>query len=79
MDIQKIITDIVDKLKNDSSLKDKFVKDPVKTVEELTGIDLPDDQINAVIDGIKAKVNVEEVAGEAKGFLAKLKALFGKK
>lgn len=79
MDIQKIITDIVDKLKNDSSLKDKFVKDPVKTVEELTGIDLPDDQINTVIDGIKAKINIDEVAGQATGFIAKLKSLFGKK
>ena len=79
MDIQKIISDLVEKFTNDNSLKDKFIKDPVKTVEELTGIDLPDDQINAVVDGIKAKLNVDDVATEAKGFIAKLKALFGKK
>ena len=79
MDIQKIITEVVNKLTNDKALKNKFLSDPVKVIEQLTGIDLPDDQINAVIDGIKAKINVDEVAGQATGFIAKLKSLFGKK
>ena len=32
-------------------------KDPVKTVEGLLGVDLPDEQVKAIIETVKAKVN----------------------
>ena len=79
MDIQKIITEVVSKLTNDKTLKESFLKDPVKVVEKLTGIDLPDDQINAIIEGVKAKINFDDVAGKAKGIMGVLNGLFGKK
>lgn len=79
MDIQKIITEILDKLTNDKSLKESFLKEPVKVVEKLTGLDLPDDQINAIIEGVKAKLNLDDVAGKAKGIMGVLGKLFGKK
>lgn len=79
MDIQKIITDVLNKLTSDKTLKDKFLKDPVKVLEQLTGLDLPDDQINAVIEGVKAKLNIDDVTGKAKGILGTLNSLFGKK
>ena len=79
MDIQKIITEVVNKLTNDKSLKENFLKDPVKVIEKLTGIDLPDDQINAVIEGVKAKINFDDVAGKAKGIMGILGGLLGKK
>ena len=79
MDIQKIITEVVSKLTNDKALKESFLKDPVKVVEKLTGIDLPDDQINAIIEGVKAKINFDDVAGKAKGVMGVLNGLFGKK
>ena len=50
---------------------DKFKKNPTGTVEGLIGVDLPDDQINAVVEGVKAKVNVD-------GITSKLGGLFGK-
>lgn len=79
MDIQKIITEVVSKLTNDKALKENFLKDPVKVVEKLTGIDLPNDQINAIIEGVKAKINFDDVAGKAKGVMGVLNGLFGKK
>ena len=79
MDIQKIITEVLNKLTNDKTLKEKFLADPVKVVEQLTGIDLPDEQINAVIAGIKAKLDVDDVAKKAKGIMGTLNSLFGKK
>ena len=79
MDIQKIITDVLNKLTNDKALKASFLKDPVKAIEKLTGLDLPDDQINAIIAGVKAKLDVDDVAGKAKGILGTLSSLFGKK
>lgn len=79
MDIQKIITDVLQKLTNDKALKENFLKDPVKVVEKLTGIDLPDDQIDAIIKGIKAKLDVDDVAKKAKGIMGVMSGLFGKK
>ena len=70
-DIKKIIEDIIAKIKGDKDIGEKFQKDPTRTVEGLIGVDLPDDQINAVVDGVKAKMNLDNIAG-------KLGGLFGK-
>ena len=79
MDIQKIINDVIAKLKADDNLLEKFKTNPVKVLEDLTGIDLPDDKINAIIDGIKAKLNLDDIAEKAEGILGALGGLFGKK
>ena len=72
MDIKAKITELVDKIKNDKSLAEKFQKDPIATVEGLLGVDLPDEQIKQIVDGIKAKVSFDKI-GDALG------GLFGKK
>ena len=79
MDIQKIINDVVTKLKADPALVKNFIADPVKTLEKTFNIDLPDDQINQIIEGVKSKVDLSKLdAGKAIGLLGKLKGLFGK-
>ena len=79
MDIAKKIAELVEKIQSDKNLVAKFQKNPVATVESLLGIDLPDDQINAIIEGVKAKINFDDVAGKAKGIMGVLNGLFGKK
>lgn len=74
MDIQAKVEEIVKKLLSDKTLMDKFEKNPVSVVEQLIGIDLPDQQINQVIDGIKAKLKLDKAAG----MLGGLGKLFGK-
>ncbi|MBR6120548.1 MAG: hypothetical protein IKQ04_09560 [Oscillospiraceae bacterium] len=69
-DIKKIIEDIIAKIKGDKDIGEKFQKDPTKTVEGLIGVDLPEDQINAVVEGVKAKINLD-------GLKDKLGGLFG--
>ena len=49
MDITKIVTDIVNKAKADPALLANLAKDPEKTIESLTGIDIPDGQLDNVI------------------------------
>lgn len=71
MDIKGKIDEIVEKLKKDPDLLNKFQHDPVKTLEGLTGIDLPDEQIKPVIAGIKAKIGTSGVA-DALGKITKL-------
>lgn len=72
MDIKAKIEELVEKVKNDKGFAEEFKADPVKAVEKAVGVDLPDDQINKVVDGIKAKVTVD-------GLKDKIGGLFGKK
>lgn len=72
MDLKAKIEEIVDKVKNDKTFAEKFQKDPVAAVEELTGVDLPDGQIEKLVDGIKAKLGADKLGGALGG-------LFGKK
>ena len=72
MDIKAKIEQIVEKIKNDKQIMAKFDKDPAAVIEELIGIDLPNDQINDVVEAIKAKLTVDKL-GSALG------GLFGRK
>lgn len=72
MDIKAKIEELVNKIKNDKNLMAKFQADPIPTVEGLLGIDLPDDQLEKLVDGIKAKINLDNLGGALGG-------LFGKK
>ena len=72
MDIREKIEEIVEKIKNDKNLLAKFQKNPASVIEELIGIDLPDDQVNKVVEAVKAKISLDKVGGMLGG-------LFGKK
>lgn len=71
MDIKEKIVQIVDQIKNDPKLLANFKDEPVKTVERLIGVDLPDDMIEKVVDGVKAKISVDKLA-DGLGALKKL-------
>ena len=75
MDIKKMIDELVEKIKSDPKLLENFQKDPIPTVEKLLGIDLPDDKIQALVEGIKAKIDLDKVGDVLGG----LKGLFGRK
>ena len=74
MDIRKMLEELVEKITSDKELLAKFQKDPVTTVEKLIGVDLPNDQIEKLVDGIKAKIKIDDL-GDALGALG---GLFGK-
>ena len=73
MDIKAKISELVDKIKNDPALAEKFKNDPIGTVEGLIGVDLPNDQIQCIVDGIKAKISLDKLGGLGD----KLGGLFG--
>lgn len=73
-ELKNKLDEIVEKIKNDKSIAAKFQKDPIGTVEGLIGIDLPNDQIEALADAVKAKINLDKM-GDA---LGGLKGLLGK-
>ena len=63
MDIKEQIESIVEKLQTDKALQAQFKKDPVKAVEKLLGVDLPDDMVEKVVAGVKAKLSLDDVSG----------------
>ena len=75
MDIKEKIEAIVAKIQKNPAMLKKFNTEPVKVVEELVGIDLPDELIEKIVDGVKAKITMDQF-GDALGVL---NGLFGKK
>lgn len=75
MDIKKKIEEIARKLLSDKDLLEKFEKNPAKVIEDYLDVELPDDQVNALIKGIQAKITAEKV-GDTLGALG---GLFGRK
>ena len=74
MDVKEQITKAVDKLTKDKGLQEQFRREPVKALESILGVDLPDDIVNQVIQGVKAKLTADKVSASAdalKGFLKK--------
>jgi len=74
-DIKKTVEDIIEKIKDDPDMLKKFKTQPTKVVEELIGIDLPDDAIEKVVALVKTKLDLDKV-GDIIGGLG---GLFGKK
>ena len=72
MDIKAKIDEVAGKIQNDPSIAEEFKTNPVGAVEKILGVDLPDDVINNVITGVKAKLGVSNIADAIGG-------LFGKK
>lgn len=71
-DIKEKVDELVKKLQSDPSLLKNFQSDPVKTLEQLTGMDLPEQQLQPVIAGVKARLG----AGQLENALDGLKKFF---
>lgn len=76
MDIKAKVEEIVGKLKGDSGALEKFKSDPAGTVKGLLGgIDLSNDAVGKIVEGVKAKISLDAVGGA----VDKVKGLFGGK
>lgn len=61
INVKEIITETAEKLLKDENLRKQFMDDPVKALEKLLNIDLPNELLDPVVDGIKAKLTVDTV------------------
>lgn len=74
MDVKEQITRMADKISKDKELQEQFQKDPVKALESVLGVDLPDGVVEQVIQGVKTKLvadKASDVVDSLKGFLKK--------
>ena len=72
IDIKAKVEELAAKLQQDPALIKSFQQDPVKTLERLIGADLPDEQLQPLVTGIKAKLAAIGLGGALDG----LKKLF---
>lgn len=72
MDIKAKINELVEKIKADPQMLATFKTEPVKVIETLLGVDLPDDVVAKIVEGVKAKIAVDKAAD----LLGGLKKLF---
>ena len=67
MDIKKKVEELVEKIKKNPKLLADFRENPVSVVEELVGMDLPDDQIMKLAELVKARIDLEKAGDLLKG------------
>lgn len=72
MDIKEKIQEVVEKLTKDKGLQEQFKEDPVKALEKILGVDLPDDIVEKVVQGVQAKMTADKLSDAFDG----LKKLF---
>lgn len=70
-DVKAKIEELVEKIQKDPALLKRFQTDPIKTVECLLGVDLPDEKLQPLVTGIKAKLTAGDI-GDVLGGLKKL-------
>ena len=65
MDIKGQIDKIIEQVSKNPNIKEQFEKEPVKVIENVIGIDLPDDVIMKIIYGVKAMLTIDGVSKAA--------------
>ena len=70
-DVKEKVEERVKKLQSDPALLKNFEQDPIKTIEKLVGVDLPDEQLQPLVAGVKARLAASGL-GDTLGGLKKL-------
>ena len=73
-DIKELAEKAVETIKGDDNLLESFKTNPIKVVEKVLTIDLPDEILEKIVDVVKTKINIDD----AKEALGKIAGLFGK-
>ena len=67
MEIKAMIEKAVKMLMSDKNLMAKFDKNPASVIEEVIGVDLPDEIVNQIVSGIKVKLAATQVGNALEG------------
>ena len=73
-DIKELAEKAVETIKGDEHLLESFKTNPIKVVEKVLKIDLPDEILEKIVEIVKTKINIDD----AKEALGKIAGLFGK-
>ena len=67
MDIKKKVEELVQKIQKNPKLLQEFRENPVKIVEEIIGMDLPDAEIKKLAEMVKIKIDMDKAGDMLKG------------
>ena len=67
MDIKAMIEKAVNMLMTDKNLMAEFEKNPASVIEQIVGVDLPDEIVNQIVSGIKVKLAATQVGNALEG------------
>lgn len=67
MDIKAKVEELVEQIKENPALLGEFRENPVKVIEQIVGMDLPDDQILQLVELVKAKIDLDKAGDLLKG------------
>lgn len=73
-DVKELAEKAIDTIKGDDNLLESFKTNPIKVVEKILNVDLPDEILEKIVEIVKTKINVDD----AKEALGKIAGLFGK-
>ena len=73
-DIKELAEKAVETIKGDDNWLESFKTNPIKVVEKVLKVDLPDEILEKVVEIVKTKINVDD----AKEVIGKIAGLFGK-
>lgn len=57
--IRDIAKRLIEIMKDDDKFEARFDKNPAKAIEEVLGIDLPDEKVNNIVKIVKAKLDLD--------------------
>ena len=75
-DIKEMIEKVVERVTKEDDLKELFEKEPIKAIEKVLGIDLPDEKLKAIVDAVKAKISIDKISSVADSVGGLFKKLF---
>ena len=65
-EIKELIEKLVREVTKNESVKKLWDDEPVKAIEKVLGVDLPDDIVEKVIAGVKAQMTADKLEDAAK-------------
>lgn len=85
-ELKQKVEEIVEKVKADPKLLETFKADPVKALEVISGVDLPDGMVEPLVAGVKARLEDGDLGsvlekledGKLGNVVGALEGLFGK-
>jgi len=55
VNIKEIVGKLIEIIQDDDKFEARFDANPAKAIEEVIGVDLPDDTVNMIVKAVKAK------------------------
>lgn len=63
MEIKEQIMKVIERVTKDEALRTQFQTNPIQAVEQVLGVDLPDEAVETIVQGVKARLTADTLSG----------------